>query len=690
LCQDAPELLDDLQRQIAALKAMDRQLHASHESADPCSSPLHRDISPTYETTSHFGNLQLLAEGGLGVVYRATEDQLHREVVLKFIHRRSAQSDQHRATFRREAEITSRLDHPGIVPVYGIGEDDDGRIFYVMRYVQGQTLDEAIAQLQEAEKEDSSTADLRLRNVLSRFVTICKTIAYAHTRGIIHRDIKPANIMLGRYGETLMVDWGLATAVGREERFRDGDERTLMPSDGSHQQDSDTGAGTPAYMSPEAFSQAALTPATDIYSLGATLYKLLTGKPPFEGASLPQMRERVLRGAFEPPSHAKPRISRALESICSKAMATETTDRYATALDFAADIENYLADLPVDAYAEPLPRKAARWARRHRNAAQAILAGVSALAVVTVCFAVWLGYLARSEHEARLSADAARQQSLQMTAKFAARTIAGQIDLRWRLLENAASDSRLVNNLRPSPDTPDETATRDAAQSWLNQTYIELQNDHSVDFNTLFLLDAKGTQIARAPMSSSIGKSFAFRDYFHGLGRDLLPDAQEGVEPIRDVNLSATYTSSTSGTLKVAFTVPIIAGNTAQQEVVGVLGMSVELGEFGILESDLQTGQLVVLIDSRPDSIDSEPRRGLILQHPSLDQNKSSAEKRRIDAASLDHIDSPDGHSLLRNFNDPYAPGAWIACFDRVMVEGRRMPIADTGWIVLVQEHTAE
>ncbi len=690
LCADSPELLDDLRKHISALQAIDRQLNAGIAPGNSSSGPRHHQVAPTYNTTATFGGLKLVAQGGLGIVYRATDDQLHREVVLKFIQHQVAQSGEHRATFRREAEITSRLDHPGIVPVYGIGEDDDGRIFYVMRYVQGETLDDAIAQLHAPANENSSTWDLELRNILSRFVTICKTIAYAHNRGIIHRDIKPANIMLGRYGETLMVDWGLATAVGREERFRQSGERTLMPSDGSHQRDSDSGAGTPAYMSPEAFTQQALTPATDVYSLGATLYKLLTGKPAFDAAGLPQLRHQVIRGDYVRPCEVNPRTSRALEAICKRAMATDPQHRYATALELSADIENYLADLPVTAYEEPIPRRAARWARRHRNAAQAILAGVTALAIVTVGSAIWLGYLARSEHEARLSAESARHQSLRMSAKFAARTIAGQIDLRWRLLETACNDAAIKNTVKQINSAPQDIVHRDAAQAWLNEQFIQLQNDHSIEFSSLFLLDVKGTQVARAPMGSTIGKSFAFRDYFHGQRRDLLEGEVEDVKPIQDANLSATYSSASTKRLKVAFTVPVMSGNAAQQQIIGVLGMSVELGEFGVLDTDFQSGQRVVLVDSRMDSIDGEPRRGLILQHPVLDQSKSALENARIGKDALGQIDAPDGDFLLRDYDDPFASGNWTASFEPVIIAGRRMPVADTGWIVLVQEQVGQ
>ncbi len=187
-------------------------------------------------------------------------------------------------------------------------------------------------------------------------------------------------------------------------------------------------------------------------------------------------------------------------------------------------------------------------------------------------------------------------------------------------------------------------------------------------------------------MGKSIGNSYAFRDYFHGRGYDLVEGEEEDIAPIEDVNLSATYSSSTSGNLKVAFTVPVISGKVAQRQTIGVLGMSVDLGEFGVLETDLHSGQIVVLVDSRMDSVDGEPRRGLVLQHPELNQTNTGQRSTRISETWLQHIDSPDGTFLLRGYDDPFSSGTWIASFERVIVEGRRLPVGDTGWIVLVQE----
>ncbi len=688
LCADSPELLPDLTRQIEKLRAMDARLKQEPEATVP----VRRDGGgrrTTEETRASFQLVERLAQGGLGVVYRARDGELHRDVVLKFIHTHIARSEEHRLMFRREAEVTSRLDHPGVVPVYGIGESRDGRIFYAMRYIQGETLDDAIARLHSGRHRPGSRSPLELRNLLARFVTVCKTIAYAHNRGIIHRDIKPANVMLGRYGETLVVDWGLATPVGRDEAFKLSDEKTLMPSDGGGGS-SDRGAGTPAYMSPEAArGEPLLTPASDIYSLGATFYKLLTGKTAFDAPGIEQLRRQVVQGDFAPPRKRKRSISKALEAICLKAMAGTPERRYATALEMAADIESYLADEPVSTYREPLPRRAARWARRHRGLAQAILIAVSLLALVTVLSAAGLGYLARSEYEARRAAEAAKRQSLRMSSRFAARTIGGQIDVRWRILEAAGKDSAIREALLDIDQAPGERSRWQPAQAWLNEQFIQWRERHDLDLSSLFVMDARGMQIARSPTSDSIGQSFAFRDYFHGRGRDLDPAEAREVAPIRDANLSATYSSTTSGKLKVAFTVPVHSDDAVRPRVLGVLGMSVELGDFGVLDSDLQSGQIVVLVDARPDALNGELRRGLVLQHPNLTQEGAVPETVRIESDSLRAITAVRGGFLPGQYKDPLAEGRWLAAFEQVLVEARRAPIGNTGWIVLVQERVS-
>ncbi len=169
--------------------------------------------------SSRFVILRPHARGGLGEVFVAYDKELHRDVALKEIRPDRADDDVSRARFVLEAEITGSLEHPGIVPVYGLGEFSGGRPYYAMRFVQGASLKAAIASFHAADApgRDPGERALALRDLLRRFVNVCNAIAYAHSRGVLHRDLKPANIMLGKFGETLVVDWGLAKAIGRAE-----------------------------------------------------------------------------------------------------------------------------------------------------------------------------------------------------------------------------------------------------------------------------------------------------------------------------------------------------------------------------------------------------------------------------------------------------------------------------------------
>ncbi len=321
-----------------------------------------RQSDETLIVNSALAKLKYHDQGGLGVVYAAEDRELKRETAVKFIHESLAGDEESRARFVLEAEITSRLEHPGVVPVYGLGRSKGGRLFYAMRFIHGERFDAAINRYHYPQADSAapqpSDRQLQFHELLNHFVTICRTIAYAHNRGIVHRDIKPENVMLGRYGETIVIDWGLAIPVGRQGVFKQPNEQTLTPSSGSHKSDNEgRGAGTPAYMSPEQADGRDLGPASDIYSLGVTLYKILTGRLPFVATTAAELKRRIMRGEFRKPTYNNKRVSKALEAICLKAMSLDPQGRYATALELAADVDRYLADAPVLAYQEPVLRK---------------------------------------------------------------------------------------------------------------------------------------------------------------------------------------------------------------------------------------------------------------------------------------------------------------------------------------------
>jgi eukaryotic-like serine/threonine-protein kinase len=366
------------------------------------------------------------AKGGLGAVFVALDAELHREVALKQILDGHADDPVSRQRFVLEAEITGGLEHPGIVPVYGLGAYADGRPYYAMRFIRGDSLKEAVARFHaDSElKDDPGARTLALRKLLRRFTDVCNAIDYAHSRGVLHRDIKPGNVIVGRHGETLVVDWGLAKALGKREAGDIGDERTLAPTSGESNETLPGAAlGTPAYMSPE---QAAgdldlLGPRSDVYSLGATLYCLLTGKPPFEGEDLGAIMQGVRTGRFPPPRAVDPSIDRALEAVCLKAMAARPVDRYASCRALADDIERWGADEPVSAWREPAARRARRWMRRNRTAvttaAAAVLVALVGTAAVAAVQTRANGALTRLNHQLFVANDRVTRSNAALVAE---------------------------------------------------------------------------------------------------------------------------------------------------------------------------------------------------------------------------------------------------------------------------------
>jgi serine/threonine-protein kinase len=350
---------------------------------------------------SRFRVLRPHARGGLGEVFVAHDRELHREVALKEIQECHADNPDSRARFLLEGEITGRLEHPNIVPVYSLGTYADGRPFYAMRFIQGDDLQDAIQRYHRQEAgSDPRQRNLELRQLLGRLVDVCNAIAYAHSRGVLHRDLKPGNILLGKYGETLVVDWGLAKALGSSAAGSESNEAPVAPisDSGSAPTQMGTAIGTPAFMSPE---QAAgrldeLGPRSDVYSLGATLSHLLTGRAPFVEKDVGAVLRKVQQGDFLPPRQVKRDIPVALEAVCLKAMTPKPQERYATAKDLADEVERWLGDEPVAAYPEPLRLRFARWRRRH----PALVTGTAVL-VFTAVVALGVGAWLLSEEQAR-------------------------------------------------------------------------------------------------------------------------------------------------------------------------------------------------------------------------------------------------------------------------------------------------
>jgi serine/threonine-protein kinase len=414
------------------------------------------DVSPVHRPAQvgRFAPVRLHARGGLGEVHLAMDTELNRPVAFKSIRSEFAHQRDSRSRFLREASITALLEHPGIVPVYGLVHDAQGVPSYSMRFIEGDTLQVAIKRFHAAPgAARDPERRLDFRKLLGHFCAVCDTIRYAHSRGVIHRDLKPSNILLGRFGETLVVDWGLAKVVeGGAVRVEE--EPTLLSSStlpSSRSPSPETEAtqlgqalGTPGYMSPE---QAAgrwnvVGPASDVYSLGATLCCLLTGKPPVSGTSAPEVLAKVQRGDVVWPCQTDPATPPALDAICRKAMALEPAARYQTAGELAAEVQRWLADEPVSVYRESAPARLARWARRQRTTAVglavALLVGALSLAVATVLLTAANVRERTARRDAQTERDEARQQRERADANLARAR-----DAVDKYLTRVAEDDRL-------------------------------------------------------------------------------------------------------------------------------------------------------------------------------------------------------------------------------------------------------
>jgi serine/threonine-protein kinase len=353
------------------------------------------------------------AKVGLGEVFIAEDTELGRSVALKEIQARFADDAMSRSRFVLEAEVTGGLEHPGIVPVYGLGTYADGRPFYAMRFIKGDNLQDAIARFHN----NSPCFDsLEFRKLLQRFIDVCNAIAYAHSRGVLHRDLKPGNIMLGNYGETMVVDWGLARLAGDRGGVptENTDEAFLQPRSGGESSATVQGEllGTPAYMPPEQAEGRwdLLGVSSDVYSLGATLYELLTGRAPFHG-SREEILASVRRGEFQLPRQIRAAVPRALEAVCLKALALNQANRFESAQELAKEIERWLADEAVRAWKEPINVRARRFLKRHRTAATAAAALVFTTAIAAAIGIIVVSRERDQKDRALQTAVAARRQT---------------------------------------------------------------------------------------------------------------------------------------------------------------------------------------------------------------------------------------------------------------------------------------
>lgn len=378
-----------------------------------------------------FGDYELLQEiahGGMGIVYKARQKKLHRLVALKMIRAGHWALEAEVQRFYLEAEATARLDHPGIVPLYEFGEHD-GQHFFSMGLVEGGSL---AGLLRNGPLPQREAASLTMRAT--------QAVDYAHQQGIIHRDLKPANILLDKDGQPKVTDFGLAKNVR-------GDSHLTV-----------TGqiVGTPSYMAPEQAvgKQESVGPAADVYSLGATLYCLLTGRPPFQAASTMETLKQVLEQEPISPRQLNRAISRDLDTICLKCLQKEPGKRYASAAALAEDLRRFLHNEPIQA--RPIGRTEVAWRWCRRNPGIASLAGMvafSLLAGITIA----LIFADRASQKAQ-EAEASAQRASEAKALSDRRLYVAEIQLAvqdWRNGRIAQVQKRLEAQVPQGSDVPD-------------------------------------------------------------------------------------------------------------------------------------------------------------------------------------------------------------------------------------------
>lgn len=381
-----------------------------------------------------------IGRGGMGAVMGVRDAYLNRQLAMKVMLELGTPRDdverrighQLLGRFLEEAQVTSQLDHPGVVPVHELGIDDSGRVFFTMRLVKGDTLREVF------EKAASEEDGWNRSRALEAMLKVCDTVAYAHSKGVLHRDLKPANVMVGRFGEVYVMDWGLAKVLGQEDRhdLRIREEepidqaeitvssRTLLQT--ARREDADTmdGAsvmsmdgqqlGTPTYMAPEQARSEPLDERADVYSLGAMLYTLLAGRPPYVVPGMQMHAYRILEKVVAgPPERLESIVSEVpaeLVAVVDRAMARNKLGRYPTVKDLATDLRAYLDGKVVQAYETGALAEMRMWIRRNKPLASSLASAVLLL-VAGVVVSVWFGTEANAERIVAVSATQAAQQS---------------------------------------------------------------------------------------------------------------------------------------------------------------------------------------------------------------------------------------------------------------------------------------
>lgn len=362
--------------------------------------PAPKNSSSLYDTRFRIIRPLEGGQGGMGIVSVAHDTELDRIVALKQIRKDKRVSPAYQEKFEFEAEVTGKLEHPGIIPIYSLGTDEDLKPYYAMRLVRGEDLGKKIEEFHA--NRNGSKADfysLEFIELLDRLIDVCDAVAYAHSRGVLHRDLKPGNIVLGRYGETFVIDWGLAKIADKKEEPLEFDSIGPVKLRGQNDISATidgSAMGTAGFAPPEQLSGRIheIDERSDVYALGAILYAILTNQPtvPLRDAhgkkrSMEEVRDLILEGRILPAGEINDDIPIALSAICAKTLSLKREDRYATPLEVKADLERWKNDDPVTVLSDPITNRVVRYFRKHRVAVLAYaLTAASGMLLLAITF----------------------------------------------------------------------------------------------------------------------------------------------------------------------------------------------------------------------------------------------------------------------------------------------------------------
>ncbi|QDT00655.1 protein kinase domain-containing protein [Adhaeretor mobilis] len=662
-----------------------------------------------------------IGAGGMGDVYKARHKQFDRVRAVKVIKPQFVGRGHGEviSRFYNEIKAVGKLEHKNIVVAIDSSAPTDRVHYLVMEYLDGVGLDDLVAQV----------GPLATADACEIIRQAAQGLEYIHKHDMVHRDIKPSNLMLtlvdadqlhsdlskpenngDGLGVVKILDLGLALLADQgNERLTRYDNKAM---------------GTGMYMPPEQWRTTSVDIRADIYSLGCTLYHLLAGHPPYVDSDL---RPEKAHEKEPLPTIRNANIPRKLWDVLKKMTAKRLSDRYATPTEVVTALAPFLEghDLAglrhrydatlgetvangqshTPTHGRAPSRQDTLWSkvRSGSGSIYPTRRWMLSTAFPLLAMAVMLGgaVLLQQRNAGRAAEEAERnaRDGLAIVARNAARVnLAPQLGERFEILAAAARDPALREALLRINEDPDDASLRAALQDWITKQYSNSSEEAPAE--SWFVNCSNGIQVARFPSKDSIGKNFAYRNYFHGGSVDLSEEEAKRAKPLIDPKLSAVYESSTSHKLKVAFSMPIwnAPASGEKRDVLGVLAMSVDLGSFEGLEASLRGINQVVLVDTRPDAVAGKAGEGLILDHPFYSHKADPENPPRVSdevLAKLKTATTNGDGQFLNGYTDPLAEKKeqlfWGA-YEPVEVtlkseEDRKL---STGWVVLAQAEVFE